>query len=166
MGSTIGEIKRAYLDRYSAGIEAVDPQSYRGIGFAFSNHYTKCNCDFINTISAAFALCNCSAEFSANFGGDLTRDGADSDFFRAALEESRAGHVILATFLFLLSVRSAVDFQVEFVGLNRKKVTLDRYFTESHPSLEEVSEGLMSRFDEVTILTDNRKKTFQMNHKR
>jgi hypothetical protein len=51
-----------------------------------------------------------------------------------------------------------VDFQVEFVGLNREKVTLDRYFTESHPLLEEVSEVLMSRFDEVTILTDKPRK--------
>jgi hypothetical protein len=146
---SVAEVHRAYLDLYSTQIDAIDPETYRGIGFALSNHHDKPNCNFINIISAMFALCNCSSEFHEHLVGHLTMAGCDSEFLRTALEASKTGHIILATILFVLSVRNAIEFDVEYVGINGEKSVLDQYFTETHPLLDEVSEVLLSRFGEV-----------------
>jgi hypothetical protein len=158
LSSTVTEICQAYLDQYSSHIEAMDRTDYRGLGFALSNHHEKANCNFVNTISAMFALCNCSSDFRVDLVNHLTKAEADVEFLNGALEAARTGHVILATILFVSSVRKFVNFDIEFVGINREKAAIERNFTESHPLLDEVSTALISRFDEVAIIRDARRK--------
>jgi hypothetical protein len=152
LNCSIAELHRAYMDLYSTQIDEVDPESYQGIGFALSNHHEKPNCNFVNIISALFALCNCSSEFSDHFIGHLRSSGGDSELLQAALEASKAGHIILATIFFVLSVRTVINFDTEFVGINGERAILKQYFTDGHPLLDRVSEVFLSRFEEVTII--------------
>jgi hypothetical protein len=158
MTSSVVEVSQAYLEMYRADIDAVDPEAYHCIGFALSNLYEKRNCNFINTISALFALSNCQPAFAENIFQHLAFHGADATFLRASFEASKTGHIILATVLFLLSVRDTVVWQPEFIGVNSEAQILSAHFVETHPILDEISAILISRFDEIHIIDDGRRR--------
>jgi hypothetical protein len=60
---SVGEIHHAYLALYSTQIDEIDPETYQGLGFVLSKSSRQTKGNFLDTIRAIFALCNCSSEF-------------------------------------------------------------------------------------------------------